>query len=237
MTGSAKRIEIRADREPTPDIRLRAAASRGTAPRMSRRWISVGFVCLLVFSVGCGRRRGGPTPTPMRTDSGVVGPGRDSGGPAIGTFVDFPHNSTGAAAGTGGAFNVSVTDITSSLACSMALDWANVPGVQGAQVFATFYDPTFQPCPAGTYGIDSTICNPEFAGATVPEECARYRRWDATGTQVADVFASGGAVTITDNGSACRIDMNLVFPGGLTFTHTLSLPFPEDPTLWCSQLP
>jgi hypothetical protein len=171
----------------------------------------------------------------MRTDSGVVVPGRDAGPPATGTFVDFAHSSSAMA--TGSFFNVSVTDVTSSIACSMALDWSNAAGVQGAQVFASFYDPSFQACPAGTYGIDSTLCNAEFAGSTVPEDCARYRRWDASGSQVADVFAAGGAVTITDNLSECRIDMNLVFPGGLTFTHTVSMPFPEDPALWCSQLP
>jgi hypothetical protein len=171
----------------------------------------------------------------MRADSGVFVPGRDAGPAATGTFVDFAHNSSAMA--TGSFFNVSVTDITSSIACTMALDWSNAAGVAGAQVFASFYDSSFQACPAGTYGIDSTICNADSAGSTVPENCARYRRWDPTGTQVADVFATGGAVTITDNVYDCRIDMNLVFAGGVTFTHTVSLPFPEDPALWCSQLP
>jgi hypothetical protein len=152
-----------------------------------------------------------------------------------GVFTDFAHSSTGMTSGS--QFNVSVTDITSSLACSIALDWSNSAGVPGAQVFASFYNGDFLACPAGTYGIDSTICNAETAGNSVLPDCARYRRWDASGAEVANVFATGGAVTVTDNVYDCRIDMNLVFPGGVTFTHAVSLPYPEDPTLWCTQLP
>ena len=162
------------------------------------------------------------------------------------TVVDAPHSGgdygdvQALAPGTAGvtAFPDSytlagVTTATGGLGCAMLDNENAAPGTDTAVAYAKIDKGQSGDtrCPAGTFAImnDPVACAVDpFSG--VRPGCAIYRRWDASGTQVASRRAIGGYVTIqntfvSSSAQRCDVDISMRFAGSVTISKTFSFQY------------
>ena len=123
-----------------------------------------------------------------------------------------------------------VSSTTGSLACAMLAHEDAAPGTETALAYAKVDKGEAggdTRCPSGSFAIvDDPSCKVEPVTGLRPG-CAIYKRWDASGTQVANRRAIGGYVAIQNTPSGqddqrCDVDLSLRFAGGVTIAKAFS---------------
>ena len=142
-----------------------------------------------------------------------------------GTVEPFTAQTAGLTA-TGDASLLGVTTAAGNLGCALVGDEASSPGGEAALVQAKLGrgESGDRRCPSGTYAIlnDPRACSSVFGGRL--PQCAVYKRWSASGAQVAQRLAIGGFVAVEDVGDSdashtCNVELSLGFTGGASI-HT-----------------
>jgi hypothetical protein len=153
------------------------------------------------------------------------------GGPFYGTVEPMTSQSLGVSAENYRTL-VSATTAPGTLGCAVVGDLEASPGADGAVAYAQIAkDSGDTRCPTGVYAImnDPSACTPSFPGQLNPG-CALYKRWDASGKQVASQLAIGGYVSLTESPSTsttnrCTGELSLRFAGNVTIARTFQFDF------------
>ena len=126
-----------------------------------------------------------------------------------------------------GALRVVLTDVSGPLACISVDDPQLSLSHARAQIYASFALRSDGRCPTDvTYALAPVgSCSGTFPQGI---NCARLRRWDAAGQLTEETLASGGALMMRGRWvdslwSACTIDLELVFPGGIHVNHSFEV--------------
>jgi hypothetical protein len=122
---------------------------------------------------------------------------------------------------------VGATTAAGTLGCAVVGDLEASPGVDVAVAYAKVAaDSGDSRCPEGVFAImnDPSACKPSFPGDLNPG-CGLYKRWDASGKQVASQLAIGGYVSMSRTVSSsttyrCSGELSLRFAGGVTIAKT-----------------
>ena len=131
-----------------------------------------------------------------------------------------------------------VTTAAGTLGCAVVGDLQASPGPNTAVVYAKVQKESGDTrCPDGVFAIvnDPDLCRQDFTGELRPG-CAMYKRWNASGQQVAYQLAIGGYVSIQNtyinsNTERCVSEMSIQFAGGVTVTKTFQFDYnPLAPT-------
>jgi hypothetical protein len=116
--------------------------------------------------------------------------------------------------------------VAGNLGCALVGDESSSPGAEASLVQAVLArgESGDLRCPSGTVSIlnDPSGCRSVFAGRL--PQCAVYKRWSASGEQVAQRLATGGFVTVedvadSDTAHTCNVELSLAFTGGASI-HT-----------------
>ncbi len=173
-----------------------------------------------------------------QTDAGdrPDGSGPDNGGSPdapsqeYGDVAPLTAHSSGIAAGE--LTLLGTTAVAGSLGCALVGDEAGAPGGEAALVHAKVRaENGDRRCPDGIYAIrnDPDECSPR-PGRGLAAQCAMYRRWNTSGTLVAQRLAIGGAVTIRDielgaMAHRCEVELSFSFAGGTSIQSSFSVDF------------
>lgn len=131
---------------------------------------------------------------------------------------------------------IGATAATGSLGCAIVQDQDASPGAATSMVHAIIASgqsgsAADRRCPHGSHPVldDAGNCSffSQYAG------CAVYKKWDASGRQIANRLAIGGHVSVdqlpqSSTDYLCNIELNATFPGPVTIRSTLSYHY--DPT-------
>jgi hypothetical protein len=146
------------------------------------------------------------------------------GGSEFGSFESFSAATGGST--SYGPLHVAVTTLTGGLGCALVGDQDAAPGRKASQVYAVL-DADIYTCPSGSYGLRSaSACAQDYEGY-IPDDCALFRAWNEDGEQVAQLFATGGSLTVVGNGEQCTMTLDMSFPGG-NVTETFSFYYYDD---------
>ncbi|MGA9524264.1 MAG: hypothetical protein WBV82_22610 [Myxococcaceae bacterium] len=186
----------------------------------------------LVWMVGCDLGITVGDPIDGRVDT------EGTGGPEAGTTAQF-ETFTIATRGltteqASYSMVVGATAATNPAGCALFTNEHANPGQATSLVFAKFDTGTYAYCPVGSYAVngDQARCSTLVSGE-LREDCAVYKRWDASGELVATIFAVGGAVTVTrkqvvDNDYTCFVELQLLFPGGVSWSDSYAVDYNES---------
>ena len=177
-------------------------------------------VLLLVVLAACGSK-----------DDGVTLPDAPGGGNSV-TFTSFAAKTASLADADSTEMQIAMTDGTGAIACSLSTDQHNSLGVAGHEIIMALQPPNGFPCPTGTFAVPSNCPTDTGFMGNVPEKCAYYREWDATGTSSTMLPATAGSVTVTGNEQSCTITANFVF-SGMQWTDSFTVTNLLAPEPWC----
>ncbi|HEY5921314.1 MAG TPA: hypothetical protein VIV11_06570 [Kofleriaceae bacterium] len=200
------------------------------------------------LAVGCNLDDGSKNSCNVQTDcltgyqcvnNTCIGGGTDSGGIVLidapgsgskfyGTVEPLTSLSAGMAAGNYETL-AGVTTAAGNLGCAVVGDLDASPGAGAAVVYAKVKPESGDyRCPEGVFAImnDPSSCTSTFPSDLRPN-CALYKRWDASGKQVANQLAIGGYVSvqemyISSMASRCSAEMSINFAGGVTVTKSFT---------------
>jgi hypothetical protein len=180
------------------------------------------FAFILLVVAACG----------SNDDGGVVIP--DGPGHQNVTFTPFTAR-TGTMADAGGSqMQIAMTDGTGSIACGLSTDQHNSLGTAGHEIIMALQPPNGFPCPVGSFSVPSN-CETDQIGSwlgAVPEKCAYYREWDASGTASGLLPATAGTVTVSGDENACTIQATFSF-SGMQWTDSFTVTNLLAPEPWC----
>jgi hypothetical protein len=142
---------------------------------------------------------------------------------------------TAQSAGVTGSGNyetlVAVTTAPGTLGCAVVGDLQASPG-EAAVVYAKVSGQTSDTrCPNGVFAI---VNDPSACRQSWPDElragCAIYKRWDASGKQVAYQLATGGYVSLqqtylNDQAYRCSAEVSIRFAGGATVSKSFTFDY------------
>lgn len=156
------------------------------------------------------------------TGTGPDGPGSKY----YGTVEPLASASTGISAENYETM-LATTTAAGNLGCAVVGDLKGSPGGPNAVVYAKVQSDTGDKrCPTGTFAIvnDVNLCGTSTFPDDLRVGCAIYKRWDASGTQVAYQLATGGYVTtretpMANTMSRCNAEMSIRF-GNVTIAKT-----------------
>ena len=161
------------------------------------------------------------SPAPEQGGGGDAG-GSDAGN--TGTFEPFTIGARGLNTTSSYELIIGATAATSPVGCTLFSSEKANPGQATSLVYAKFKAESGSYCPEGSYAINGEqgYCSQLLLGA-LPYGCAVYKSWDASGTQVSNLFAIGGGATVTNtslgNGDQlCVVEIQLLFPGGASWS-------------------
>lgn len=158
-------------------------------------------------------------------------------GPYFGTVEAMTPQTTGVAAANYQTL-VGATSVLGTLGCAVVGDLQASPGASAAVVYAKIHADTGDTrCPTGTFAIvnDFDLCMQTFPDELHPG-CAIYRRWDASGQQVANQLATGGyvqseQVVLGEMEYRCDVQLSIQFAGGVAIGKAFSFTYnPFGPT-------
>ena len=158
-------------------------------------------------------------------------------GPLYGTVQQLAPQSTGVAAENYRTL-VGATNAAGTLGCAVVGDLESSPGADVAVAYAQVSaDSGDTRCPTGVFAImdNPNACTPSYSGELDPG-CGLYRRWDASGKQVANQLAIGGYVSMSQSVSSsttyrCSGELSLRFAGGVTIAKTFGFDYnPGSPS-------
>lgn len=165
------------------------------------------------------------------TRGGIISPDAPAG-PYFGTVEAMTAQAAGLAEANYQTL-VAATSAQGTLGCAVAGDLQASPGAAAAVVYAQLQvgaESGDLRCPTGTYAImNASACTNVAPGALAPG-CALYRRWDASGQQVANQLATGGYVSIdqvyvSDMEYRCDAQLSIQFPGGVEIGKSFSFTY------------
>lgn len=180
------------------------------------------FAFILLVVAACG----------SNDDGGVVIP--DGPGHQNVTFTPFTARTGSLADADGSQMQIAMTDGTGSIACGLSTDQHNSLGTAGHEIIMALQPPNGFPCPVGSFSVPSN-CEADDIGSwlgAVPEKCAYYREWDASGTASAMLPATAGTVTVSGDENACTIQATFSF-SGMQWTSSFSVTNLLAPEPWC----
>ena len=175
---------------------------------------------LLVLVAACG----------SKDDGGVIIPDAPSGNQV--TFTSFTARTGSLADADSTEMQIAMTDGTGAIACGLSTDQHNSLGTAGHEIIMALQPPNGFPCPVGTFAVPSNCPEPSSFSGAVPEKCAYYREWDATGAASAMLPATAGSVTVTGDENACTIQVTLSF-SGTQWTDSFTVTNLLAPEPWC----
>ncbi len=203
------------------------------------------LVGTLVWLVGCDLGIQIGDPLDGRVDKEDIDPAPDNGGGGTGengggdagttaTFEPFTIATRGLRTTSQNELIVGATAAANPVGCALFTNEEANPGQATSLIFAKFDLPNWSYCPQGSYAINSAsnLCD-QVIYEGIREDCAVYKRWDATGTQVATLYAVGGGVTVTaenlgNGSSSCVVNLHLLFPGGASWSDSYAIDYPTD---------
>ena len=165
-------------------------------------------------------------------DDGVVVPDDPSGNHV--TFTPFTARTGSLADADGSEMQIAMTDGTGAIACGLPTDQHNSLGTAGHEIIMALQPPNGFPCPTGSFSVPSN-CPTDDIGSwlgAVPEKCAYYREWDASGTASALLPATAGTVTVSGDEQSCSINVTLSF-SGMQWTDSFTVTNLLAPEPWC----
>jgi hypothetical protein len=179
------------------------------------------FAFILLVVAACG----------SNDDGGVVIPDGPSGNQV--TFTSFTARTGSLADADQSEMQIAMTDGTGSIACGLSTDQHNSLGTAGHEIIMALQPPNGFPCPVGSFSVPSNCPTDEatWFGA-VPEKCAYYREWDASGTASALLPATAGTVTVSGNEQSCTIQATFSF-SGMQWTDSFTVTNLLAPEPWC----
>jgi hypothetical protein len=135
--------------------------------------------------------------------------------------------STWAATSKSGSYLMQLSDADSSAACTAVMAPSSSPGIGShalrLRIPADMIDTT------GTFGcgiycrfLVNGACS-EPSAAELANNCAWYRRWDATGALDTHIMATGGTIDVTNSGTLLEVTLALQFPDGGSFADSFDL--------------
>jgi len=119
-----------------------------------------------------------------------------------------------------------------NLGCAIIGDESSSPGTEAALIQAKVGrgQPGDRRCPSGNYAIlnNPQACASVFGGRG--SQCAVYKRWNASGAQVAQRLAIGGFVAVEDVADSeashtCNVELSLAFTGGTSIDTSFSFTY------------
>jgi hypothetical protein len=182
------------------------------------------FAFILLVVAACG----------SNDDHGVTlpdGPGRSPGV----TFSPFTAKTETMADADGSEMQIAMSDGTGAIACGLSSDQHNSLGSAGHEIIMALQPPNGFPCPVGSYAVPSN-CPTDDIGTwlgAVPEKCAYYREWDASGAASALLPATAGSVTVSGDENSCTVNVTFSF-SGTQWTDTFTVTNLLAPEPWCS---
>jgi hypothetical protein len=179
------------------------------------------FAFILLVVAACG----------SNDDGGVVIP--DGPGHQNVTFTPFTARTGTMADADGSQMQIAMTDGTGAIACSLSTDQHNSLGAAGHEIIMALQPPNGFPCPVGTFAVPSNCPTDTGFMGNVPEKCAYYREWDATGASSAMLPATAGSVTVSGNEQSCTINVTLSF-SGTQWTDSFTVTNLLAPEPWCN---
>jgi hypothetical protein len=168
--------------------------------------------------------------------SDEIGPGNpppDAASMEHGAVEPLAVATWGLAAGPSYQSYASVSSAPGNLGCALTVSTMASPGTQASVALVSVDASTGDGrCPEGVHTVidDAETCGHGLEGFELGDGCGLYKRWDASGTEVALRFAQGGYVNVartdldTDRVS-CSVDLQLAFPGGVTVTRSYTYEF------------
>ena len=180
------------------------------------------FAFILLVVAACG----------SNDDGGVNIPDGPSGNQV--TFTPFTARTGTLADADQSEMQIAMTDGTGSIACGLSTDQHNSLGAAGHEIIMALQPPNGFPCPVGSFSVPSN-CPLDDIGSwlgAVPEKCAYYREWDASGTASALLPATAGTVTVTGDENSCTIQATLSF-SGMQWTDSFTVTNLLAPEPWC----
>lgn len=131
----------------------------------------------------------------------------------------------------GGAAQLSITDGSGAVACTLSVDQQHTLGAAGVQIIVQLAGTVTDPCPVGQYPVTPRCASPGSA-AYVPAGCAFYRQWDARGNTIGITAAINGEISIFGGTTSCTVRANVGFLGG-SFAEMLTLTNGAGAQPWC----
>jgi hypothetical protein len=185
------------------------------------------ILILVAALAGCGGNSGGG----QCGGGGVVLGG--GGGGNSNCAVDGPTSSnvqyqaftpkTSSIGDANGVYQLALSDGTGGTACGLSSDQRNSLGQAGHEILANIaYNSGGYPCLPGTYSFTADCPADPGPQPSVPQQCAYYRPFDATGHSMGFLPATAGSVTISGDNVACTFTLNLSF-SGTQFNDTFTL--------------
>jgi hypothetical protein len=165
-------------------------------------------------------------------DGGVIIP--DGPGHQNVTFTPFTARTGSLADADGSEMQIAMTDGTGAIACGLSTSQENSLGTAGHEIIMALQPPNGFPCPVGSFSVPSN-CETDTIGSwlgAVPEKCAYYREWDASGTASALLPATAGTVTVSGNENSCTIQATFSF-SGMQWTDSFTVTNLLAPEPWC----
>ena len=161
--------------------------------------------------------------------------GDDDDGPPDPPVVQFEtfESMTWSVSTIGGQVQISISDVVGADACALAENHRNSLAAAGHQIILRLPGTgSTEKCARGGYSM-RTDCPAELgADAYVPEGCAYYRRFAATGASLGIAVARNGEITIAGDEASCAIRANVGFLGG-SFAQMLTLTDGQTAQPWC----
>ncbi|CAN5553953.1 hypothetical protein BH11MYX1_BH11MYX1_51510 [soil metagenome] len=152
-------------------------------------------------------------------------------GPFYGTVEPIAAQTEGVAAANYQTL-VAATTTPGAFGCAVTSDLQSSPGPDAAVAYAKVHAESGDTrCPNGVFAI---INDPSACASMIPGElrpgCAIYKRWDASGQQVANQLATGGYVSITqtylnDMAYRCDAELSVRFAGNVTIEKTFTFAY------------
>jgi hypothetical protein len=165
-------------------------------------------------------------------DSHVTIPDGPSGNHNV-TFSPFTARTGTMADADMSQMQIAMTDGTGSIACGLSTDQHNSLGAAGHEIVMALQPPNGYPCPVGSFSVPSNCPTDEnFWQGAVPEKCAYYREWDASGTASALLPATAGTVTVSGNEQSCTIQAAFSF-SGMQWSYSFTVTNLLAPEPWC----
>jgi hypothetical protein len=189
-----------------------------------------GFTCV---DHACSETGGGGSDAGGGADSGDLPGSGDGNSPNddYGTVEPFTAQTAGLVA-TGEDSLLGAATAAGNLGCALIGDESSSPGAEAALVQAKVGrgESGDRRCPSGNYAIlnDPRACSSVFGGRS--SHCAVYKRWSASGAQVAQRLAIGGFVAVEDVADSdavhtCNVELSLAFTGGASIHTSFSFAY------------
>ncbi|MEP6864905.1 MAG: hypothetical protein ABJE66_30075 [Deltaproteobacteria bacterium] len=147
-------------------------------------------------------------------------------------FTSFTSRTASLTDADSSEMQIAMTDGMGTIGCSLSSDQHNSLGAAGHEIIMALQPPNGVPCPVGTFAVPSNCPTDTGFLGYVPEKCAYYREWDASGASLGMLPATAGSVTVSGNEQSCTIQATFSF-SGVQWTDSFTVTNLLAPKPWC----